>query len=188
MTVLRISILLVCTLTFFSCQEKKVKSRKSDQKNTFELLSHVNGLMVGVSTFKDVKQVLGLPDKITKNSSGGPYIEYSDLGIGVIFFKGDLSNDLLVIEGFYLDAPFDGVSKEGIFVGMDAQKCLEIMNNKFYLRSNAGRLGYVTSKYEQMHDKAPRIWIDFTKKNMEYDPNNYTHLDKVKSISIYADY
>ncbi len=168
-------ILFILVFFIFSCQAK--------QKNTIQLLSNVNNLFVGVSNFQDVRQELGSPDKIGKSSAGNAFIEYKDMGITVVFNHSNLNDANNTIDGFSLREPFNGKSDEGIYLGMNANRCIEILKGKYsVVHELNGTMSFADSPFNAAR-KVTRIWIDYTSIMTSSNPRKYVP-DKITTISI----
>ena len=118
-------------------------------KNSIVLFSNVNGIYPNKSSFNDVKFILGDPDYIDTNEvtiidgnyfGGNKLAKYKKLGIMLVF---PTSNENIgTIDAVYVEENFDGISEEGIYIGMNKEKCLNILNKKYYFRNGSNNNYY----------------------------------------------
>ncbi|MFY7935963.1 MAG: hypothetical protein ACOVOQ_01190, partial [Flavobacterium sp.] len=116
------------------------ESAETSTKNSLVLFDNVNGIYPGKSSFNDAKYILGTPDYIDlvgeKNLDGtysytNKIVVYKRIGITLVF--PSLNVNVGTIDAINVTDGFDGISKEGIYIGIKKDECLKILNEKFYL-------------------------------------------------------
>lgn len=113
-----------------SCNHKR--------ENTIELFSNINGIIPGLTKMEDVKKEFGTPD-IIDSKEGRTFnnvymgdikiVKYTDIGMKLLFDEKGLDNN--PVDAITVELPFDGKSKEGIYLGMPREKCLEILDSNY---------------------------------------------------------
>ncbi len=115
------------------------ESEKTIIKNSIVLFDNVNGIYPGKSTLNDAIYILGTPDYIDivgveaidgVSYRGNKIAKYNKIGIILVF--SSLNENVGTIDAINVTNGFDGLSKEGIYIGIEKEKCLQILNEKYY--------------------------------------------------------
>ncbi len=126
-------------------------------EHSIVLFDNVNRIYPGESTFNDVKFILGSPDYIDvtkaisvdgETYSGNKIVKYEKLGITLVF--PSLNENVGVIDAINVSEGFKGVSVEGIYIGMQKEDCLTILNKKYhYIRESDNNYFYSIDESER---------------------------------------
>ncbi|HSD09306.1 hypothetical protein [Flavobacterium sp.] len=114
-------------------------------KNTIVLFDNVNDIYPGETSLNEVKAIMGEPDFIDQTkievynghiSGGDKLVKYLKNGIMLIFEREDVN--MSVVDAVLVEKGFDGISEEGIYLGMTKENCLAILNKKYFLEDDMG--------------------------------------------------
>ena len=139
-------------------------SCNNSSNNTIELFSNINGIIPGLTKMQEVQGKFGAPDIIetTKREvtlgielGGNKIIKYDAIGLTLIFDSDDLDN--ATVDGVYVESPFNGKSKEGIYLGMPEEECLKIMNQNYVQVDDYGG-SYTYARNKSVEDNL-QIWF-----------------------------
>lgn len=105
------------------------------------LFSDVSGIYPKKSSLQDIKLILGEPDYIditklefdkysNEYTGGNKIVKYKKLGIELLFEKDDIH--MSAVDNISISKNFNVKSSEGIYIGMPEEKCLKILDSKYF--------------------------------------------------------
>lgn len=101
----------------------------------------VNGLVLGNCYLNDLLNSLGNPDSEFStpkieiagvNYGEDKVVGYTDRGLFAIIDRENINDANPIIDEIYVEFPFDAVSKEGLYIGMNESEAKVILERNFY--------------------------------------------------------
>ena len=112
--------------------------------NDIEPFKHVNHLGPGVSTYQDAEYLLGRPDQI-KEAGDSTLLFYQERGI-TIFLAGGSVGPAVIIDAIRVEAPFDGKTPEGLYIGLMEETASSIIREQFFVSNEFNDSLYIAKR------------------------------------------
>ncbi|HLG15109.1 MAG TPA: hypothetical protein VJH03_11490 [Blastocatellia bacterium] len=113
-----------------------VAAAQSSAKNEIVPFGHVNGLVPGRSTYRNVIDKMGLPAPAEDADSGDDsMMRYPNRGITIVLATGT-RGPATRVQAISVEAPFDGRSPEGLHIGQPKELALRIIRQSWHIHSD----------------------------------------------------
>ena len=102
-------------------------------KNEVVPFGHVNGLVPGRSTYKEVVDKMGPPTPAEDSEPGDTTVmRYPARGISILLPLGT-PGPATRVQAISIEAPFDGRSPEGLYIGLAKETALRIIRANWHI-------------------------------------------------------
>ncbi|WP_298248276.1 toll/interleukin-1 receptor domain-containing protein [uncultured Christiangramia sp.] len=108
----------------------KIKSQTTSIVSQIIPFEHVDGIKPGLTKYSDIIKLFGRPDDSIISEKGSKLIKYLDKGISLIVDKGWENIDP-IIDSVIVYPPYSGKSPNGLYIGINKEKALEIVDNDY---------------------------------------------------------
>lgn len=149
--------ILLATIFLTSCNNKS--------ENTIELFNNINGIIPGLTKMEEIRENFGNPDIIETRkrekvgdieTGGNKIVKYTNIGMTLVFDSNEIDNE--AVGSIFVESPFNGKSKEGVYLGMTKNECLEILNRNYVQGDNYGDF-YFYARNKNAEDNL-QIWFE----------------------------
>ena len=136
-----------------------------EKGHSIDLFKSISGIEPGVTTMEECRKILGDPDYIEQGpdtylfgirEAGNKLVYYSRFGLMIMAYNNDTENG--IVNGILAEAPFDGKTSKGIYIGMPQEELMQIMNENYVMKMNL-ETSFSYSENEQANDNL-QIWLE----------------------------